>query len=135
MSGSFSTVKYSGLTPGADANTYVLFATTLPAAPTDAQNAQWPQKGFALMGIHKVALALKNTQAGTLNAYESPDRGVTWNQVDTVAVAATAATASFLADYLVEGFADFKLEWVNGGAAQAKWDVMLALSDDRASAL
>lgn len=130
---SFSLIKYQGITPGANGNTTVLFATVLPAAPTDVQNAQWMENAFALFGMRKFSLLLKCNQAGTLNAYESRNRGVTWSQIDSVAVAAPAATASFVADFVVESLRDWKLEWVNGGVAQNPWDVNMSMSDQRAA--
>lgn len=131
----FGTIKYRGTTPGADANTYVIFATTLPAAPTNAMDAEWSESSPAGMGFRKVALTVKCNNAGTLNLYESTDRGANWRQIDTVAVAAPAASAAFLCDFLVEGLRDFKIEWVNGGAAQSPFDVLLAFSEQRASPL
>lgn len=129
--GLFSTIAYKGSTPGADANTYVIFATILPAAPTNAMNANWPECAPALLGFRKMALMIDHVQAGTLNTYESRDRGVTWRQVDTQAIAAPAAASSTVMDFLVETFRDFKIEWVNGSVAQNPWDVNIALSDDR----
>lgn len=128
-------VKYQGSTPGADANTYVLFATTLPAAPTDAMNALWPQRGPALLNVAKFALIIKHTQAGTINIFESQDRGANWRQIDTVAIVAPGATGSTSLEFLIESLWDFKVEWVNGGVAQASFDVNIALVSDRASPL
>jgi hypothetical protein len=135
MSGPHSNIKYTGSTPGADASTYVLFATILPAAPTNAMNANWGESAFAHMGVRKFSVLIDHVQAGTLNAYESIDRGVTWRQIDTVAVAAPAAASSTSVDFQVEGLRDFKLEWVNGGVAQNPWEVLQSLSDQRASTL
>jgi len=143
----FSTVKYTGTTPGADSNTYVIFATTLPVSPgasgitqsSDPMNANrfnaWAESSPALMGFRKVSVTMKMDKLGTLNLYESIDRGTTWRQVDTIAVAAPASTASFLTDFLVEGMRDFKIEWVNGGTAQTFFDVVIAFSSERASPL
>jgi hypothetical protein len=38
-------------------------------------------------------------------------------------------------DGLVEGFQDFKLDWVNGGVAQTGWTITIALTDERAAAV
>ena len=132
-------IKYAGTTPGNDGNTYVLLATTLPAAPTNAMNMN--RDGgvggnfFPNANIKKVAVLIKCNQAGTLNAYESTDRGANWRQIDTVAVAAPGASASFAAEFLVEGLPDFKLEWVNGGTIQSPFDVLLSFREQVASAL
>lgn len=128
---SFSHLKYAGSTPGADANTYVLFATILPAAPTNAMNANWPAKAFQLLGVRKFCIDIDHVQAGTLNEYKSDDRGANWRQVSTEAVAAPAASGVTRREYLVEADQDWKLEWVNGGVAQNPWVVDMALSDDR----
>lgn len=133
--GPHSNIKYVGTTPGADTNTYVLLATILPAAPTNVMNAQWPQNFFGLNGINKVSVTLKCNQAGTINAYESTDRGVNWRQIDTNAVAAPASSAVVLLEYLVEGLLDFKLEWANGSSAQSPFDVLISLQDSRSTHL
>lgn len=125
-----STLKYQGITPGANGNTTILFTTTLSGS-TDVQNAQLPECYFALSGTRKFSLDLKHNQAGTLNAYKSNDRGATWRQVKTEAIAAPAATDGTLREWLVEGVRDFKLEWVNGGSAQNPWVVDMSLSDQR----
>lgn len=131
--------KYAGTTPGADGNTYVLFATTSPASLTstaaDPMNANWMENGFALMGVKKLGLTVKCNNAGTLNVYESVNRGTNWRQIDTVAVAAPAATADFEAEFNVEGKRDLLVTWVNGGVAQAPFDVLFSLSEQRASPL
>lgn len=128
-------IKYAGSTPGADANTYVLLATTNPGTSTDPMNANWSQRFFALTGTRKVTLTLKCDNAGTLKVYEQKARNGTWRQIDQVSVSAPAATSSFVAEFDVEGLDDWKLEWVNGGSAQTFWDVFLSLSDQRAAPL
>ncbi len=129
----FTRLKYSGITPGANGNTTILFATTLTTA--DTQNAQLPECFFALAGIRKFTLLLKCDNAGTIKAWESTDRGANWRQIDSLAVAAPASTASVALEFLVEGLKDFKLEWTNGGAAQTVWDVNMTFSEDRAAAI
>lgn len=125
-----SIVSYTGSTPGNDSNTYNLFSTL-----AGSSNDRWPKNAFALMGVKKLTLVLKCNQAGTLKAYESTDRGTNWRQIDEIAVAAPAANASYATDYSVEGLADFKLDWVNGGTIQSPWDVSMSLSEQRASPL
>lgn len=125
MSGKpFSQLSYTGSTPGADSNTYVLFSTV---------TANWPERAFALWGVHKFCLDLKHNQAGTINWYKSNDRGTNWRQMGTVAVAAPASTDGTLFEAFVASERDFKLEWVNGGSAQSPWIVDMSLSDDRAA--
>jgi len=127
MSAETTTIPYQGLTPGADANTYVMFstATAFPAPNYVAMNR-----------MKRFQLGLSNSQAGTLNWYKSNTRLTStqttpvWTQIGTLAVAA-GATAENTVDFLVEEYADWKLEWVNGGVAQATWVVSMALSGER----
>jgi len=114
--------KYVSGTPGADANTYNLFnsAIALQGAGMAAN-----------LGYKRLMLDIKNSQAGTLKLYKSPDRGVNWYEVFEVAVAAAAATGTNDYDLLVEEYEDFKADWVNGGVAQATWQVSIALTDSR----
>lgn len=140
MTEPYAGLKYMGATPGADANTYVLVATTLPAAPTDAMNMNrdgaCPENFSALLGRRKLCLTLDHVQAGTLNFYASQNRGTTWRQIDTSGlIAAPAANSSTVMEFLIEGLRDWKLEWVNGGVAQNPWEVNLSLSPDRAAAI
>ena len=120
-------VTYTGATPGADANTYVLFSTV--AMFTGANVLQGT-------GMKRLDLGLSNSQAGTLNWYKTQSRLTNssntpvWTQIGTAAVAA-GATAENDFDWLIEPYADFKLEWVNGGVAQATWVPDLVLSDSR----
>lgn len=132
-------IKWGGTVPGADVNTYVLFATANPGSTqTDRviQNANRDgacgQSFFAMMGTRKVVFSVKNSQAGTLNEYYSPDRGVTWLQISTQAIAIPAAGFTTEREFLVETYMDWKLEWVNGGVAQATWSPQLALTNQRA---
>lgn len=115
-------ITASGGTPGADSNTYVLFSTVVafPGANYLPEN-----------GMKRLQSDIKNSAAGTLNWYKSSDRGLTWQQIGTAAIADPGATSTNNYDWLVEEYADFKLEWVNGGSAQTTWKVDLALSDER----
>lgn len=135
MSGPYAALKYLGSTPGADSNDYVLVASILPAAPTNAMNGNWPECFPANVGARKLCLTLDHVQAGTLKFYASQNRGVTWRQIDEVAAPAPAANSSTVVEFLIEGLRDFKLEWTNGGVAQNPWEVNLSLSPDRAAAI
>jgi hypothetical protein len=127
-------VGYAGTTPGADANTYVLFATCNPGTATDPQNANWGQNALGFMFADKFTLNLDHVQAGTLNAYVSQDHGTTWGQLSTEAIAAPAASGSTYREFNLEGLMDWKLEWVNGGVAQNPWRVNMSIvSVDRAA--
>lgn len=114
-----------GGTPGADTNTYVLFdSTTFIGA-----GVMRPR------GISRITFTVKNSQAGTLNASTSNNGGTTWDQYNSQAVLASGAgVVAGPFDYLVDTFKDWKLEWVNGGAAQATWrPQMTMVKSDRAS--
>lgn len=130
MSAETTIIRYTGATPGADANTYPFFdtVTAFPAPRYVAMNQ-----------MKRLQVGLSNSQAGTYNWYKSSSRvtnpslttsQVTWTQIGTVAVAA-GATAENTNDFLIEEYDDFKLEFVNGGVAQATWVVNLALSGER----
>lgn len=114
-------IKYTGATPGADANVYSLF-NTVTAFPDAA-------RAVALAGVVRFVLNLKNNQAGTLKWYKSADRGVNWNQLGQESIAAGGATNSLNRDYEVSPEQDWKIEWTNGGSAQTTWFVDMALSD------
>ena len=125
-------VPYTGLTPGADANTYVLFSTA----------TAFPAPYYAPMNrLKRLQVGLSNSQAGTYNWYKSNTRAtpvngsstnaaMVWTQIGTAAIAA-GATAENTNDFLIAEYADFKLEWVNGGVAQATWVPNLSLAGER----
>lgn len=121
--GDLANIKYIGATPGADPNTYTLFNTV---------TSQMGQRALGIHGIRKLFLSLKGNNAGTLKWYTSSDRGLNWVQLGQEAVAALAASASIQRDYPVEAEPDFKLDWVNGGAAQNPWIINMALDSQRA---
>ena len=122
---SHSRVKYNGTALPIDATTETLFSTV--AAFVTSQSA------FAMMGVHRVVVRLKNDQAGTLKTYRSVDRGTNWSQVSQTSVAAAAATASNDYDFLVEGYLDFKIDWLNGGVTQTTFAPDISLITDRAT--
>lgn len=115
-------LKYTGDTPGADSNTYNLFTTV---------SAQFGSNFFAHAGVSKFVLFLKGdaTETGTLKEYASTDGGTTWNQVSQTAV--TLGTYQDAYEFVVEPYRDWKLDWVNGGAAKTTWEVNFALVNDR----
>jgi hypothetical protein len=115
-------VKYTGSTPGADANTYNLLNTTLLGGGSNF---------FANSGTAKVQLFLKNADTGTLKEYVSEDGGTNWSQISETAVAAAAATGQNAYEFVVEPYRDWKLDWVNGGSAQTTWVVSMALVGGR----
>lgn len=128
------TFRYSGSTPGADASTYNIFSsvTAFPGCSM-AQDS----------GLKRLFVTIDNPQAGTLKFYRCMDgtgggtaaRGTTWVQVGGDFAATASATDVTTFDGLIEGFPDFKLDWVNGGVAQTGWTVTISLTDERAAAV
>lgn len=116
--------NYTGSTPGADSDTYVLFSSV----------AAFPGARFhSMYGLKRFHMDVKHNNTGTINLYKSTDRGVTWLQVNTTSAAATGSTASDVYDALVDEYPDFKVEWVNGGSAQSTWSVTGSLSSGHAA--
>jgi hypothetical protein len=127
-------VRYTGAVPGADANTYPIFSsvTAFPGCNM-AQNT----------GLKRLFVTFDNPQSATLKFYRCNDgiggnttaRGTNWVQVggDFAITASATDVATF--DGLIEGFPDFKLDLVNGGAAQTGWTVTIALTGERAAAV
>lgn len=112
-------VPYIGTVPGADANTYSLFSTVV-----SFPGAKW----CAINGLQRLVVALTNPQSLTAKGYTSVDRGTNWVQVyDSGALAAPAAGQSNTLDLLIAEFPDFKLDVLNGGAAQTNWTVNMML--------
>lgn len=118
-------ITYGGSTPGADANDYVLFDTTVAA----------PMRGFfQLAGIKRFVISIAHSHAGTLKAYWSSDGGTNWRLYHTQAVAAPAAGDTTDRDYFVGNYRDWKLVWTNGGSAQNPWAVLLSGDTERSVA-
>lgn len=129
----YTKVRYTGATPGADANTYVLFATAPPSAGSTAFACNGARQCQGA-GLKRLIVDIGHANGLTLNFYRSQNRGVTWDQVFTSGViAAPAATSSTIRDFAFEEYDDFKLELLNGGASQAaRFVVDMALTDERA---
>lgn len=126
------TFKYTGSTPGADSNTYNIFSsvTAFPGANM-----------AAMYGLKRLFITIDNPQSGTAKLYRSIDaqngvaRGTNWVQVGGDFAATASATDVFTLDAMIEGFPDFKVDWVNGGSAQTGWTVTIALDGSRAAAV
>lgn len=116
-------VSYSGTALPTDSNTFTLFSTVTAAGFPDF---------FAYSGTKRFVLRVKNSHAGTLKAYRSANHGTNWSQIDEVAVVAAAATDENAYDFFIEGFRDWKLDWVNGGTTQTTFSPDMALDTDRA---
>ena len=126
------TFRYTGSTPGADSNTYNLFSSVVafPGANM-AQNH----------GLKRLFITVDNPQSGTAKFYRSIDaqngvaRGTNWVQVGGDFAATASSTDVFTLDVMIDGFPDFKVDWVNGGSAQTGWTVTIALDGGRAAAV
>jgi hypothetical protein len=114
--------KYIGTTPGADSNTYNIFNTTVAFSGANF---------LSMLGISKIRVDIDHDNAGTFKWYKSEDRGTNWRQIDQEAVSAPASTETTGREFLVEGYMDWKLDWVNGGSAQDPWEVDIAFIEER----
>jgi hypothetical protein len=120
------TAPVGAATPGADASVYSMFNSV-------------DSIGAGLLPVRKVSritFAVENSEAGTLKGYMSTNGGTNWDQVggDIVVAAAAATDISGPYDFLVDTYKDFKIEWTNGGVAQATWrPIVKLIIDDRAS--
>lgn len=115
-------IKYTGATPGADTNAYVLFSSV--TAFSGARMAQG-------MGLKRFYLSLAHSDDGTIVVEKSDNRGTTWIQVfPDIAVTATADT-DYTLDVDIEAFPDFRISWVNASQAQDPWVPNMALTDER----
>lgn len=116
----YSAIVYAGTVPGADTNAYVLFSTASLTGRALMQGAE----------VHRLRCDIAGTQSGTFNLYKSRNGGTTWRLVATQAAALTSA-ASVIFDQVIEPYYDFKLEWANGGVAQAYFEADLAVLPQR----
>ena len=115
-------VTYTGATPGADTNTYPIFTTVTNA---------WPAGFAAMEGISKLVTDLKHSHLGTYKWYKSSDRGTNWLQIGEEDIGAPAATDTVFREFVIEPYADFKLDWINGNSAQTTWVYDIVLIGDR----
>lgn len=129
--GSPVSVKVVASTPGADANTYNMFSSIVTFGTGTAGDSR--NTTLISHGVSRVTFSVENSEAGTLKAYRSVDKGTNWDQVGgDIAVAAAAATdINGPYDFLVDTYQDFKIDWLNGGAAQTTWrpEVTLIVGD------
>ena len=86
---------------------------------------------FAMHGVAKFVVDLEHDAATTFKWYKSQNRGVTWVQLGEEAVAAPGTTATTIREFLVEPYDDWKLEAINGSAAQTTFVPDLVLISDR----
>ncbi len=123
MTHPYSAFRYSGSTPGADTNDYVLYTTTSALGQAIQQGAE----------VHRIRVDIACTQDGTLSLFKSRDRGTTWRLVESSAETGSAS-ATIKAEYLIEPFYDYKVEWENGGSAQAYFEADMAILPYRVNA-
>ncbi len=125
--------KYTGTALPTGASVVVVFASAPPSA--GVAGAFTFGHAFQALGIRRILLSVDNDQAGTLKAYQSQDRGTTWTRVGgDVSVAAAAANSDNVIDFLVEQYADWKVEWTNGGVDQTKFNMNIVGSGQRVKA-
>ena len=121
MNGEVVGLKYTGTALPTDSNTVVLFDST--AVLTDNKFKHW----LTMTGLRWFKYSIWNSHAGTVNFYESVDGGTSWRLWDSDTVAASPTEAA-TESRLVEGKADVKVEWVNGGTTQTVFDIHLSLA-------
>jgi hypothetical protein len=121
-------ISYLGSALPGNAETVVLFSTAL-TAPGPMENM------LQKRDIRRIFLSLTNDQAGTLNAYQSVDRGTTWRKVYTTGVGASPLNGENQYDLYVEPYADWKLEWVNGATPQTVFIPNMVATDERVVAV
>ncbi len=95
---------------------------------------------MAMNRLKRLVTDIKNDQAGTLFWYKSQTRVATpsatpvWVAIGTLAVAIAAANTTNFNEFLIEEYADFKLEWTNGATPQTQFIVDVSLSGERVKA-
>jgi hypothetical protein len=114
--GSYPRLKPAAVSP-TGANSYTLFSTAIDG---------WGQNAVQLMGLYLMVLDIKHSHGGTLKLYKSEDRGTNWLQTDETALT-PHATDSSVEEYEVLTYADWQIEWVNGGSDQTTWAVDMCL--------
>lgn len=82
-------------------------------------------------GTHRVRIVIAHTDGagGSLVCQKSTDGGVTWRTTDTAAGVAGAGPT--IGDFVVEGFRDCRIYWVNPAVVQAYFEPNTALVDHR----
>jgi hypothetical protein len=128
-----SRAKYTGSALPGNAEVVVLYATAPTYTAGVSDNLGYNLANFhQCSGVKRVVVALRNDQTGTLKAYESNNRGVTWTQITAdTAVAAAAANSQNIYDFLVEPYQDWKVTWTNGATPQTAFSPDITLTDER----
>ena len=117
-------VKYIGTALPADSDVETIFDTTSTGHWTDMLNH---------MGVKRVRFEAKHSHNATVNTYFSDDGGTNWEAVSSTAVTGGGSDTNIV-DALVEGYKDWKMEWVNGGTTQTEFKPVIALVCDRSVA-
>lgn len=114
-------IPYTGSVPGADSNTYTLF---------DSVAFRAASRGPIRFGAFaRYVLALKNSGVGTLKAYASKDGGANYIQFYEIAIPVSTVQRMNQIALMLEPHLDVRIDWVNGGAAQATWYAGQSLDD------
>lgn len=117
---------FTAAAPGADSDTYALFSSRDDAV----------RSGQLTRDVWRaIAITIANSQAGTLKAYESNDDATTWTQFASVALSASEAGETNNVVLGIDQARDCKVEWVNGGSAQATWYANVVLTDEPSSSI
>ena len=121
---SVTRAKYTGTALPTDSDTFVLFTTV-----ETGKGANF----FAMLGVERFSVNIKNSHAGTIKTYKSMDRGTNWLQVSANAVGVPSASDENVAEYLVGSYIDWKVSWVNGGTTQTTFGIDMSLHTDRSA--
>lgn len=118
MSADTTLIGYTGVALPLAATTYTLFDTTVA----------FPAAGFMAMNqMKRLEVDLSVDQLGTFTWQKSNNRGVSWIQLSTQAV----AVGSNQLDLLVEEYQDFRLQFLTGGTNEGVFSLNMALSGER----
>lgn len=120
-------LKYTDTALPTLSTTDVLFDTTKMRYARSSSTYNGFADFLAMTGLRWFKYTIHNDQAGTVNFYFSDDGGAEWNLFKTTAVPIASSTSN-TDSTLVEGYRDFKAEWVNGGTNQTTFNVNLSLA-------
>ena len=120
-------VGYIGAALPESSDTETVFDTTKMFNADSATSYESFKHFLTMTNMRWFRYSIWNDQTGTLNFYRSTDGGTTWRRFKTTSVAIASADANE-DDILVEGYQDFKAEWVNGGTNQTVFDINLSLA-------
>ncbi len=108
-------ITYTGPALPGIGEAVILFSSTVAFGPRCATHYR----------CYYFDVSIQASQTGSLSLFVSPDGGTTYTQVIGAPIAALAATpvGATPVCFYVAPYADWRVVWVNGGAAQTTWAV------------